>query len=379
VPAPARIPDFVWRELREPPAFGVPLLLFHWVEPAEFAGHLAWLARAGYATLSADEVAAVARGERAAPPRAVALTFDDGVYNNWAVVAPLLRRHGMRGIAFVVPRLIREGPRRPTLEDAEAGRAPLGQVLDDAAAGRYLTWEETAALAAEGVLEIQSHTYDHAQVFTSDEVVDFQHPRPDGTPRYPWLWSAAGVSPDDPLWGAPVYPTAPRMEARRYHDDDALRDACMRFATVRGGRGFFADVTWREELGRFVALERKRFGPGRLERLEETRAERLATLARARAVLAERIGRPVDHIALPWSRAAPDSARLICEAGYRSGYIAETPGFRLRPGADPYRLARLEGYWLRSLPGPGRVSLLDRVSRRLARRWRPGAVAPTAS
>ena len=170
LPSIASIPDFVWRD-RAATSFGVPLLMFHWLTPDTFNSYLEWLRDEGYRSLTADEVASVATGEVAAPRRAVALTFDDGVYNNWSVVAPLLRTHGFHGIAFVIPLLLTEGPVRPTLDDVHGSRVRLGEILDDEAAGRYMRWSEVEALSREGTLEIQSHTYDHARVFTAERVV----------------------------------------------------------------------------------------------------------------------------------------------------------------------------------------------------------------
>jgi peptidoglycan/xylan/chitin deacetylase (PgdA/CDA1 family) len=357
------VPGFVLRRPRR--LLGVPVLLFHRLEPAELDRYLAHLAAGGYRTLSADEAAAVARRERPAPGRAVVLTFDDGLHNHWAVVAPLLRRRGMRGITFVVPRLLGSGPCRPRLDDIDARLPARGRPVDDPGAGRFLNWDEVTRLDAEGALEVQSHTWDHARVFVSDRIIDFQRPLPDGRPRYPWLWSAVGAEPDEPLWGAPVYPTAPRLVGRRYLDDPYLRDACRRFVDLRGGRGFFADVTWRRELRHFAASERRRSAAGSLEPLAVTARERLLTLTRARDELAERLGHAVDHLALPWSRAGADTRQLLAAAGYRSAYTRVDVDDHLRPGADPLDLARLEGYWLESLPGPGRLTLLARLRRRL--------------
>lgn len=367
LPAIASIPDFVWRA-RHQTSFGVPLLMFHWLAPDTLAAYLRWLRDAGYRSLTADEVASVATGETDAPSRAVALTFDDGVYNNWAVVAPLLREYGFHGIAFVVPLLLTEGPLRPTLTDVRAGRVGLDGILDDEAAGRYLRWSEVEVLSREGTLEIQSHTYDHARVFTADHIIDFQHPDGHGRPRYPWLWSAAGASPGEPLWGAPVYPSAPRLASRRYYDDPGFREACQHFVAIRGERGFLADETWRAELTRFATRERSRFPDGRIETDAETHAAQLATLVRGREALTERLSRPIEHVAVPWSQAGPDTPALIRTAGYRSGYTRERPSERLRRGDDPCDLARLEGYWVQSLPGEARLSLSDRVSSAIRRR-----------
>ena len=118
---------------------------------------------------------------------------------------------------------------------------------------------------------------------------------------------------------------------------------------------------------RFARLERGRFGPGRLESREDTTRERLLSLRLARTVLGDRLGRNVTQVALPWSRAAADAPQLIRAAGYQIGYTRDRPSYRLRAGADPCDLARVEGYWLESLPAPSRLSLPGRARRTLLR------------
>lgn len=103
---------------------GINILMYHQVGPFEqlegamnahrstycrverFAAQMAFLKRFGYTVLSMDEVLACVRGERPIPPRAVALTFDDG-YENFAEYAwPILRRHGFPAMVYLIAGLI---------------------------------------------------------------------------------------------------------------------------------------------------------------------------------------------------------------------------------------------------------------------------------
>lgn len=71
-----------------------------------FAAQMAWLHRFGYRVLAMDEVLACVRGEMAVPPRAVALTFDDG-YENFAEHAwPILKRYGFPAMVYLIAGLI---------------------------------------------------------------------------------------------------------------------------------------------------------------------------------------------------------------------------------------------------------------------------------
>jgi peptidoglycan/xylan/chitin deacetylase (PgdA/CDA1 family) len=106
-----------------PPATGVPVLMYHKVdphtppgavgrsltlEPAAFEAQLRWLRAHAIRTLTMNDLAdALKRGEH--PRNAVVLTFDDG-YNDAAdVVTPLLRKYGDRASFYVSAGFIGDG------------------------------------------------------------------------------------------------------------------------------------------------------------------------------------------------------------------------------------------------------------------------------
>lgn len=105
-------------------ADGINILMYHQVGPFReltgamrahrstycrvdrFATQMAWLAGMGYTVLSMDQVAACLAGETPIPPRAVALTFDDG-YENFAEHAwPILQRHGFPAMVYLIAGMI---------------------------------------------------------------------------------------------------------------------------------------------------------------------------------------------------------------------------------------------------------------------------------
>src|SRR4029079_19020506 len=126
----------------------VPVFVFHSLEKERFARQLAFLADHGYVNLGADQYLAVLDGRETAPERAVLLTFDDGRGSLWTVGGPLLRRHGMKGVVFLVPGRMqsRRRPPAPTCDDVEAGGAEAPAVsARESGEGALLSWEETAA------------------------------------------------------------------------------------------------------------------------------------------------------------------------------------------------------------------------------------------
>jgi peptidoglycan/xylan/chitin deacetylase (PgdA/CDA1 family) len=68
--------------------------------PAEFDAHMAYV-RQHFHPVSVDEVLEARRTGRPLPPDSVLVSFDDGYRDNFEHAAPILQRHGMKGLFFV--------------------------------------------------------------------------------------------------------------------------------------------------------------------------------------------------------------------------------------------------------------------------------------
>jgi peptidoglycan/xylan/chitin deacetylase (PgdA/CDA1 family) len=75
------------------------------LDAEEFEQHIAFLARE-YEPMPLSTLLEGLRGNAPLPPRAVALTFDDGYRNNLLVAAPILRRYRVPATLFVATGLI---------------------------------------------------------------------------------------------------------------------------------------------------------------------------------------------------------------------------------------------------------------------------------
>src|SRR5512144_307957 len=71
------------------------------VEPATFARHLDWLLGA-FRVMPLAEIVARFASRRALPPRACAITFDDGWQDNFEHAFPLLAQRGLPATIFLV-------------------------------------------------------------------------------------------------------------------------------------------------------------------------------------------------------------------------------------------------------------------------------------
>jgi peptidoglycan/xylan/chitin deacetylase (PgdA/CDA1 family) len=357
------------------PRGDIPVFVFHGAEAGDFSRKLEHLADNGYVTLCADEYLAVLRGKREPPARGVVLTFDDGRGSVWSVAAPLLRKHGMKAVVFLVPGRVpaQRGPLPPTLEDLEAGPAAASAVHGRDGGDRpLLSWEEIEALARTGLFDFQSHTLRHARVHIAPQLAGFVTP----TSRHgyhafdqPLLREGDRdlLGEQAPL-GAPLLRSAPRTsEETRFYEDGAAREACVAEVADAGGEGFFLRSDWEARLRRVFGRTGVR---GRYETADEKAEAIRSELADSRRLVEERTGCPVRHLCYPWHAAGPTARRLAAEVGYETAFCGKVPGVPLtRPGGDPLSIARISEDYVELLPGRGRTTLADVLRRKWARRF----------
>lgn len=348
-----RYPDFVTGGGL--PRGHVPVFVFHSLEPASFGRKLAYLADNGYQTLSADEYFLVLMGARPAPERAVVLTLDDGRASVRSVGLPLLSRHGMKAVVFLIPGRIGEAPPRPLPPPG------LRQVLEPPPPNEgFLSWPEVEELARTGRFDFQSHSLSHALVHTAPHVVDFLTPEMRRGYRsldVPLIHDGAGDVPVDavPL-GTPLLRSAPRLsEELRFFEDPELRRAAVEAVRDGGGEGFFARANWRRRLKRTVD---GRSLSGRTETREERTAAILRELAVSKRLIEEHVGQPVTHLCYPWHVFGPTAQRLARQVGYRTAFCGKLRGVPLTlPGGDPLQIARIGEDYVETLPGRGRIDI----------------------
>ena len=116
------------------PTDRVAIFTLHGVEPG-FEAQMEYLARHGYRTIQPVELMAILERRAPVPPKAVMVTFDDGLDTVWTKGAEVLRRLGQTATAFIVPNWI-----------GKPG---------------YLTWKQVDDMMASGLFDIQSHTMNH--------------------------------------------------------------------------------------------------------------------------------------------------------------------------------------------------------------------------
>lgn len=137
----------------------VPILMYHYVgtlssgadstrialtvSPGIFQAHINYLREQGYTTISFYQLDAALKQGSALPARPIILTFDDGYFDHYTNVLPVLRSIGFTGTFFII-----------------TGRA-------DANDPRYMTWEQIREMSDAG-MSLEAHTKNHPDLRNRD-------------------------------------------------------------------------------------------------------------------------------------------------------------------------------------------------------------------
>jgi len=160
------LPHFVFQSRPQPLGSNVPVFCYHVVDAPRFEADLDFLSQNGYISIGADGLLDHLTGRQPATQGAVVLTFDDGPSNHYEIVFPLLQSYGMKGVTFIAPRFHEEAS--PDLA-CNVSHLPL----------RPLNWSQIREMHDSGVIDFQSHTYEHRYLPRWPEPLNLQGSDPE--------------------------------------------------------------------------------------------------------------------------------------------------------------------------------------------------------
>jgi len=244
-----------------------------------------------------------------------------------------------------------------------------------------VTWEQVRTMHQSGLVDFQSHTFNHACIFVEPELIDFIYP------DYPafqnWNVPLPGLNSLEtnfklPEIGTPIYKFASRIsDGLRFFPPAAIQKNCIQYVRERGGEKFFRQQNWRKRLRLYgnsqvikLATERKNESPD--EQKEKIRQE----LVLSKQIIEKNIpGKMVQHLAFPWNQSGAIVQSLLPATGYVSAYGGLSKKYHEK-GLDfnIYYINRVSGDFIFCLPGAGRISFLVNLVSKLKRRLTKGVM-----
>lgn len=152
----------------------VPALLYHKIDlptadvkirgaftaPQKFERQIAYLKKKGFEFYTASELIKFYRANGEFPPRAIAVTFDDGWKDNYEHAFPVLKKYGAKATIFLVTSCIGQNTDRVTAE----GEGPR----------EHLAEKDIREMAGNGI-EFNSHSVSHSLFHQiSEEEIKFE-------------------------------------------------------------------------------------------------------------------------------------------------------------------------------------------------------------
>jgi len=328
----------------------IPVFCYHRILAFEFEQHLLYLRRNAYRTLTTDAYLASITQNDVSLPRAVVLTFDDGIEDLHRVAFPLLKKYQCTAVAFIMANWV--------------GRPGM------------ISWQQAKEMHETGVIDFQSHTLNHAGIFIGPNVIDFY--RPGYLAHQNWNLPVIGNQPLAsnqalPAGGTPIYEFVSRLaDQPRFFPAERVIELCQKYVQEKGGDNFFNTRHWFKELKAFhQSIFEQYASETKFESTQEQKKVIWDELTGGKAgIEAQLSGKTVRHISFPWNQSGRLTRSLLQEAGYFSAYGGLSKVY-VENGqtVDRYYINRVSGDFVRALPGKGRLSMpaimLSKIRRRL--------------
>lgn len=135
-------------------AYVIPILMYHSIDhndkvtklsvsPESFARQMEFLNKNHYNVLPLEKVISYINKKERPPRKTIAITFDDGFYNNYQYAYPVLKKYNIPATLFII----------------------VNRVGNPG----FLSWEEIKEMSDSGVITVGSHTRTHFWLLGSDE------------------------------------------------------------------------------------------------------------------------------------------------------------------------------------------------------------------
>jgi hypothetical protein len=366
-------PQFVFSPRPAEIENALPVFVFHSIEPESFAAQLEYLRENGYRTLSIDEFVRCLRREMPIQPKSVLLTIDDARSSVWRYAFPLLKKYGMQATVFVIPgRTLDAAKCSPGLKDTWTGKiSPKDLVKIDSDDTSLCTWPEIRQMYDSGLVDIESHTLFHREVFVGPKIVDFVDEKtlfaPYNSPVTPYLQND-DIGSDIRLadfYGFPLFESAALMEGK-----PALKVTDDMLALCRNAyEKHHENPEWKKNLRADLQThfaER----PGFFQQNGEVENALVEDLTLAREIIQNKLDpKAGNHLCLPYTIGSDAAIAAAKKTGMHSCFWGTVPGRRInKPGDDPFHIVRIKNDFIWRLPGKNRKSLFEIYGMKIKRR-----------
>lgn len=367
-------PSFVYSKDKRAKLDGIPVFVYHTIDPNVFESHLSYLQQNNYKTLSIEEFYDAVTNKVSLNNNSVLLTIDDARTSVWRFAYPLLKKYQMRATVFIIPGLTEESKNvRKNLELYWRGKISYDEIIKiDMNDDLLCNWAEIEEMYNSGIINIESHTLFHKEVFISKKVISFITSQ---TPKTLYNFAGSGYFNKERLksgiifsdfYGLPVFESAPLMFVTpRIEISMDFINKCREIYSSSNNPN---SNQWKEEIIRM--LDSNEDSSYYFTQINNTENEVLDDLVTAKEMIQSRLNKNAgNHLCLPWTIGNEKTVELCKKAKIKSCFWGVLENKKInKPGDDPIHITRLKNDFVLRLPGNGRKRLLAIYTEKIKRR-----------
>ncbi len=370
----AGYPQFVYSKNNIKNLDGIPVFVYHTIEPELFEAHLMYLKNNGYKALSIYEFYDILTKKKSiSTKKMVLLTIDDARSSVWRFAYPLLEKHKMHATVFVIPGVTEEGTSlRKNLKNSWNNECSIEKIhkidYDD---NTLCSWKEIKEMYNSGYVNIESHTLFHREIFISTKIADYIQEDTEvipynfkGSPYY--TKENIGVQPTlEKYIGLPLFESAPIMFAGpKIEVSGEFRNMCKEIYN----NALENKSDWKKEIENFVIKEtnNKKYFNSESSSEKDT----LEDLKLARDEIHKHLDSDAgNHLCLPWTKGNSKTINICKELDVKSCFWGVLDNKKInKVGDNPYYISRIKNDFVFRLPGDGRDSLFSIYMYKMKRR-----------
>ncbi len=353
---------------------GIPVFVYHTIDPALFESHLKYLKKNNYKTLTIyDFYDLIVKNKPSDDKKLVLLTIDDARSSVWRYAYPLLAKYQMHATVFVIPGVTETTDKcRINLNNYWNGNCSLEDINKiDPNDNLLCSWNEIKEMYFSGFVNIESHTLFHKEVFINTSVVDFIEP---GTPflKYNFIGSPyykiENIQKQPVLSdfiGLPVFESAPLMlGGPKLEVTGNFISACKEIFNQSTKQ----KIDWKQRIIDFIKKESA--NDSFFRRFENSINDVYTDLKLSRKEIQEHLDNKAgNHLCLPWTKGSDATIKVCKELDIKSCFWGVLDNKKINKiGDDPYFITRIKNDFIFRLPGNGRRSLLSIYKYKMQRR-----------
>lgn len=367
-------PDFVYSKYNNQKLSGIPVFVYHTIEPISFETQLQFLKENGYRTLSINDFyEAIINNRKLTDKKNILITIDDARSSVWRFAYPLLKKYQMHATVFLIVGLTEERKFcRKNIEDVWNGKCELKEIQDsDSNDSTLCSWQEILEMHKSGFVNIESHTLFHREMFKNTKITDYITSKTSSVP-YNFKGSSyftisnvgKAISPYDYI-GLPIFESEPLMLAgTKLNIASEFILKCKEIYQEHSKNS----NDWKKEIQNFITKPEERRKFLRLE--SSSKKDVLEDLMIAKDLIQSRLDSDAgNHLCLPWTKGNATTVNICKKLGIKSCFWGLLENKRINnSGDDPFYITRLKNDFIFRLPGIGRKSFYSIYRKKIVRR-----------